>query len=340
MDNRLSTLIFCRDNIGNVLRLLREVYSFSDEIVLIDSSTVKNEKILRQKTSGNTKIKIYHAVALGHPEPYQMYGLSKCSYKWIFYIDTDERPNNMLKKEIRDIINSNEADAYLVRKKELDKGGNRYFDSYQCRLYKKAAAVYTGNVFYDPIISGTQKTLGNNYFLNHHFEYYENPSKLKGGYFNILAFEMREDYNGLIKSYKKQRIFSRFLNAYCSLKRIDKKSELTKFDYKFLFLTLGYFIHTLLDALRGKFPLFKFLMRNYFLVWDEINFLFTYPEPERKIQLEIAKGIKASGGVIKYLRIDENFVRDITGHYSKNNKIMGVDLFTLLLEAHNKSRHA
>lgn len=177
--NKLSTLIFCKDGIDNLLELIQEVYSFSDEIVIVDSSTPKNHLLLlkRRREMKLGKLRIFPVVALGHPEPYQMYGLRKCRYQWIFYIDTDERPNKHLKKNIRELIKNARCDAFLVRKKELDKNGKRYFDSYQRRLFRKKKAHYTGNVFYDPIINGVEKKLNKTYFLNHHFEYYENLDK-------------------------------------------------------------------------------------------------------------------------------------------------------------------
>jgi hypothetical protein len=98
-DNIVSTLIFSRDRVDKLLALIKEVYAVSDEIVIVDSSQPKNrERLLQEKYDPGDKIKVYFAPALGHPEPYQGFGLSKCRFEWIFYIDTDEVPNGLLKK--------------------------------------------------------------------------------------------------------------------------------------------------------------------------------------------------------------------------------------------------
>jgi hypothetical protein len=199
-DNGLSTLIFCKDNPDNLIDLIQDVYSISDEIILVDSSSTQNRQLLleRKERLKLDKVKIYQVPALGHPEPYQMYGLSKCGYEWVLCIDTDERPNEPLKRKIRSIIEESEYDGYLVRKRELDNNGHRYFDSYQCRLYRKSKATYTGNVFYDPIIDGRETKLEDIYFINHHFDYYENPLRSSNSYFALCAYEQRQSYGDLL----------------------------------------------------------------------------------------------------------------------------------------------
>ena len=56
-----------------------------DEVVLVDSGTEQNQlylvsEIRRHKLK---KARTYPVVALGHPEPYQMYGLSKVQTQWV-----------------------------------------------------------------------------------------------------------------------------------------------------------------------------------------------------------------------------------------------------------------
>ena len=62
----------------------------------------------------------------------------------------------------------------------------------QRRLYRRESAIYTGNVFSDPTINGKGvKIQYPNNFLNHYFEYYDNPAKSYNGYFIICAYEAR-----------------------------------------------------------------------------------------------------------------------------------------------------
>ncbi len=47
--SRVSTLIFCKDKIDNLVNLIHDVYPVSDEIVVVDSSTPNNKQLLLQK---------------------------------------------------------------------------------------------------------------------------------------------------------------------------------------------------------------------------------------------------------------------------------------------------
>ena len=330
---KISTLIFCKDKIDNLVNLIQDIYQVSDEIIIVDSSTPTNKQLLLQKKEDLKfdKVNVYPVVALGHPEPYQMYGLSKCQNDWVFYIDTDERPNEFLKKNIRSIIENTHYDAFLVRKRELNKEGRRFFDSYQRRLYKRESAMYTGNVFSDPIINGREIKLDSNNFLNHYFEYYDNPDKSYNGYFIICAYEARKSYSDLFDMAKTRPITQAFLKTYYKTRNIKQDEELSKFDYKFLQMSILYVGGELIYNLKkGKLPNIGFVSSNYAYVMKEIDSLFTHSVKERQTQLAISKEIRSAGGVIKYLRVDEPYVHRLRSEYD-HKSINGIQLFTSLL---------
>ena len=338
--SRVSTLIFCKDKIENLVDLVEDVYPISDEVVIVDSSTPENKQLLLQKKEDLKldKVRVYPVVALGHPEPYQMYGLSKCQNDWIFYIDTDERPNEFLKKNMRSIIDDAHNDAFLVRKRELSKDGKRFFDSYQRRLYKRESATYTGNVFSDPTIDGKEVKLNPNNFLNHYFEYYDNPAKSYNGYFVICAYEARKSYGDLLDMTKTRPVARAFLETYYKVMDVKPDEELTRFDYKFLLMSVLYVGGELVHNLKkGKLPNIGFVSSNYAYVMKEIDSLFTYPIEERQTQLAICKEIKSSGGVIGYLRVDEPYVHHLKSEYDHQG-LNGVQLFTSLLRKEHEKR--
>ncbi len=338
--SRVSTLIFCKDKIDNLVGLIQDVYPVSDEIVIVDSSTPDNKQLLLQKKEDLKldKVTVYPVVALGHPEPYQMYGLGKCQHDWVFYIDTDERPNEFLKRNMRSIIESVDNDAFLVRKRELSKDGKRFFDSYQRRLYKRESATYTGNVFSDPTINGKEVKLDPNNFLNHYFEYYDNPAKSYNGYFVICAYEARKSYDDLLDITKTRPLARAFLEAYYKARDVKSDEELTKFDYKFLQMSVLYVGGELSHNLKkGKLPNIGFVSSNYVYVMKEIDSLFTHPIEERQTQLAISKEIRSAGGVIKYLGVDEPYVHNLRSEYDTKG-INGVQLFTSLLRKEHEKR--
>lgn len=332
MEKRISTLIFCKDGIENVVNLINEIYGISEEIIVIDSSTPKNKEILAEEKNKENmeKVHIYPVTALGHPEPYQMYGLSKCNYEWVFYIDTDERPNEYLKRDIKEIISTSKCDAFLVRKMERDRKGNVLFSSYQRRLYKKDKATYTGNVFFDPIIEGTENNLNDNYFINHHFDYYENPDKSNKRYFLICAYETRKTYRDIIEFSLDSKFICNFIEIY--YRKFGKKveDELSNFDYKLLHIFYEYVFGEFRYCLKKrKLPNFGFMINNIPYLIKETESLFNYDDNERKLQLAISKEIHKSGGVINYLNMDEILIKQLRA--KDCNNLNGVDLFISLL---------
>lgn len=331
-DNIVSTLIFSRDRVDKLLALIKEVYAVSDEIVIVDSSQPKNrERLLQEKYDPGDKIKVYFAPALGHPEPYQGFGLSKCRFEWIFYIDTDEVPNGLLKKDIKRIIKNSEYDAFLIRKRELSANGKRYFDSYQRRLYRKSKAQYSGLVFTDPHINGKEAKLDEKYFLDHYFEYYDNQAK-NYNYFIICAYEFRKTYSELLNQESRAKLISRFLRAYIRLMNRGPSSELTKFDYKFLSATLLYLGKEIAYNLRElRLPNISFVLHNYFYLLKEYEFLFSYDSSSRLMQLKIAQDIARSGSLIDYLGINEEYIKSLET-VERDKGLTGTKLFVSVLQ--------
>lgn len=335
---RISGLIFSKDNIGNLIELVSLIYNMVDEIVIIDSSIPYNKKLLLHKLSCRclSKVKVYPVVALGHPEPYQIYGLDKCKNDWIFYIDTDEKPNQNLINDIREIVNNAKSDAFLVRKKEQDKYGHLYFNSYQRRIYKKKTAIYSGDVFQDPKINGREKQLDQKYYMNHHFEYYENPDKSYNKYFIISAYEARKSYADIFSIFAKRPIANNFLRIYTKITRKTEDEELSRFDYKFVHAMIGYLFGSVIYAFAYKKKMnLNFILHNYFYILKEFDSFFDYNPNSRKLQLAITHEIAHKNGVINYLHIDDDMVERLRRRYD-NNKINGVKLFTLLLEQQYK----
>ena len=337
---KVSTLIFCKDNLENLIDLIKNVYPISDEIVIVDSSIPTNKKLLLKKKDllNLKKVFIYPVVALGHPEPYQMYGLSKCKYSWIFYIDTDERLDDVFKKNMHLVIKNSKYNAFLVRKKEFNKENKRLFDSYQRRLYKKNSAIYRGDIFSDPIIKGKEIKLNKHNFLTHHFEYYDNPAKSYNRYFIFCAYELRKSYRDLLEMANDRPLVRIFLNLYYKIKNIELDYELTKFDYKFLQMSILYITGEIVYNLKnGTFPNIGFIFNNYKYVMKEIDSFFSYPLEKRLVQLKIAHEIRLAGGVINYLRVDKAFIKNLLLKYDSDN-LNGVQLFISLLEKEYKNR--
>jgi hypothetical protein len=335
----ISTLIFAKDGIPDLINLVKDVYPFSSEVVIVDSSTPTNKRQLLQQLDEQklNRVRVFPVVALGHPEPYQMYGLDKCRAEWIFYIDTDEGICDAFKNDIHRIVKEADVDGFKVRKRELSGSGHRYFDSYQRRLYRKNAAIYSGLCFFDPEIRGTERKLSRNYYLNHRFDYYENLAKSTNRYFKIMAFESRITYGDMAKILNNKPILKRLFQLYVKINKINTEEELTPTDYKRILCTASYLTGDILYYIkRGQIPNLNFTIHNYFYLLREFNALSHYTPEARKEQLDITHEIKAEKGVINYLRVDEQKIDSWRQQYDRDD-LDGTRLFiTLITEEHRR----
>ena len=138
--------------IGDCLRSLQ----FADEIIVVDNnSTDKTTQIAK-----NFKAKIYNTDLQGWDNLHN-FGMKKASGDWIFYLDADERVSDSLKKQIQNIISSENIkysvfeitrhNIYLGKPMKFGGWGN---DSI-IRLFKKSKlSGWVGSLHEQPKYSG------------------------------------------------------------------------------------------------------------------------------------------------------------------------------------------
>ncbi len=114
--DRLSVLTFTCNDQKLAKELIKDVAEIADEIVIMDSSDVKIDK---KYFPYKEKIKIFHNKRLGYPEPFKLYGISKCMGNWILVIYTDERLSSGLKRDIKKIMKSRK-DTLVISIKRYD----------------------------------------------------------------------------------------------------------------------------------------------------------------------------------------------------------------------------
>ena len=111
---KLSILTFSKDNLNSIFRLIKNVNDIASEIVIIDSSSKKNYLKLRRKCKKNERIKLFHYKALGYVEPFRMLGISKCTYEYIFYLDSDEFADRKLINYLKKINIPDYVSAFVA----------------------------------------------------------------------------------------------------------------------------------------------------------------------------------------------------------------------------------
>ena len=348
----LSTLIFTRDEPKKAIALVKDLWSISDQIVLIDSSNRINYNRLRKDLDylGPRKVDLYHTIALGYADPLRAYGLGKCRHGWVLYIDTDERINKELKSDIGQIISNPGCDAFAIKRYEhAHRDGNtKGFFTWQVRLYKKNKITYMGLLHEQPIVNGRLRKLDERYCLLHVEEL-----KAKGSKRTDLEYS-------LIKSYH-DRLSYRMLNERVKdyLAKVvvpeGKRIENTKIG-RFILGWINFYQAITMrknDEEIGTFDYFVFYLMiegAYTVKERDIGYLFNEAIPtiirdtkrvskfKKSINsneiFEISKKLNKQG-MIKYLMLDnEKVIKALNRKYGSGKQGIGL-LIKLLNDRYN-----
>ncbi len=337
---KLSAIIFSRNDVEDALKLIKDIYSTFDEIVLIDQSDRhKHVYIISQKKKNNLKkLRVFYSVALGDPAPLRMWGLGKCTGEWIMLIDTDERINKELKKSIQKIIKTRSNGFAIKRYEHFMKNGKIVNEdagfTWQIRLYRKNSVNYKGMTHELADIQGNVERLDDRYFMDHYVDYNARPRE----YGELNKFQFRMDYRTMNREiseniykflmYSQGGIAIKLLNAIVKAYEIiglkKEDMELSNTDYFIFYIIKNY---GFAKRLNSKQNIIQIIRSTRNLV-KQINIWKN--ESDSKEIFEISKIIN-SIGVIKFLGLDnDKTVKDLIKKY--RNKTQGISLLISLLK--------
>lgn len=159
LKNDLSFIIHTKNEAKNIADCIDSVKSIADEIIVIDmSSTDQTVSIARKKGA-----QVFAVEDMGSADPARNFGLSQARYKWILYLDADERLPRPLIKTIPEIIKQDKFDLVKFPEKNiiLNKWLNHgmWWPDYHIRLFKKGHLDYPKTVHTQPQTSGKILTL-------------------------------------------------------------------------------------------------------------------------------------------------------------------------------------
>ena len=344
---RLSVLIFSKDDVDKAAALIKDVYEIADQIVLVDSSSRENLERLRAIEKELVKLEVFHTIALGYADPLRMFGLRRCKHDWVLHLDTDERINEALKKDVKRIIDETKAHAFAVKRYEEAhlNGGSTAFFTWQIRLYNRNFVRFKGIIHEQPIVEGTVEKLDGRYRMLHIIE-------LKGStaqdYTKMWMFE-RFSYATF-----NERILDYAFKVSMPAQRDVRKTAIGGFIYGVLrcYETLGFkkeneevsdLDYFTLYSLRDL--AFQIKMRSVSGVLrvlpNNIRYLRTIRErrsaEDSKEMFEISKDIERMG-IIRYLMLDDD---DMIGRLNEKyaGTKQGIDLLIKLLEDRYHGRY-
>ena len=336
----LSLLIFSRNDAKNALDLAASLLNVADQVVIIDSSDEKEHKELAEKAKRYRKIEVYYALPLGYADPLRQYGISKCKGEWIFYLDTDERVNYELAKDIRNIISNAKCDVFAIKRyEEATVTSHTQFFTWQFRLFRKNKALFKGIIHEQPEVHGKLCTLGDEYFIAHRTDLMHHE---KNDYNKMMLFEMLsyDDYKNIMADYARKFFafdtnsakgkfvigsVKALLGFYAKITLKKPGSEIRRSDYLWF-----YFLRSIAYVYRQR------NIWNISRIWkDQANYL-NFIEGERgkacrefgltrRDLFKVSKRLNEIG-VIKYLGLDspknvDKLTKDYLGDRINNKGI-------------------
>lgn len=342
---KLSALICSRNDIDMLLGLIDNLQGVADEIVVMDASKasearrlVKMKDQLRKK-----KVRPFFTVATMYSDVMREYGRRKCTGDWMIFIDTDERLNDALKRDLKKIIKDTDCNGFWFARHEYLKSGSRPTAvTSTLRLHRREKARYRGDPHDLPSVSGKVCSLGPEYHLDHFTARFKTKEFLAKDMARAMKMEMntrRQGYHMILDRLKGKPALHGAASIYFKLKRVrDQDTELTRFDYWLVTLMNSFSWFPQIVRMQGIGSYIDIFTSSREYEAQKTRHMFAVPERERRMQFLVSSDIYWAGGMTKYLGLaDERKLKMWNRKYAsvKNERPVLLDM----LEFEYNSRH-
>ncbi len=162
--NKISAIILTKNSEDLIADCIDSV-SFCDEIIVVDDSSTDRTPDLAKHLGA----RVFNYKSNSFAEK-RNFGLGKAKYKWVLYIDDDERISGELKKNIMEVAEKqkDEFDAYRLKRKNFYLGKHEWPSIEKMeRLFKKnSLEKWEGKLHETPVAKGEIGELEG--FINHY----------------------------------------------------------------------------------------------------------------------------------------------------------------------------
>ncbi|MEM0241401.1 MAG: glycosyltransferase [Candidatus Nezhaarchaeales archaeon] len=167
---KISFITFTRNSAGRISSLLNHIKDVVDEIVVVDGFSTDGTVEVAKRYGA----KVYQRRPWGYPDPDRMFALKMSSYKWILYLDDDERLCKKLKDDMRTLLETAEEkniSAFSIVRINLSRNKKillgPFYPDRQIRIFRKDKVTYKGLVHELPIVHGNIYHLPEDYYILH-----------------------------------------------------------------------------------------------------------------------------------------------------------------------------
>ncbi len=152
--DKISVVINTLNEEKNLPRALASVKKIADEIIVVDMRS--DDRTVEIATRFGAKV--FGHERTGYVEPARNFAISKATGEWILILDADEELTLSLRKKLRHIVKSAEADYFRLPRKNIIFGKwlrhSRWWPDYNIRFFKK------GSVTWNEVIHSVPLTIG------------------------------------------------------------------------------------------------------------------------------------------------------------------------------------
>jgi len=104
----LSILILTKNEQDNIVDVIRNAFQCADEVIIIDSGSTDNTVKLAEKEGAAVCYRAWDNDFAAQ----RNFGLTQTAADWVLYLDADERMDDILCREIKNIVYKNEIGQY------------------------------------------------------------------------------------------------------------------------------------------------------------------------------------------------------------------------------------
>lgn len=229
----LSGFIITKNNESTILKAISSFLGLCDEIIIVDTGSTDNTLNLIKDLKG---IKLYHFEWVNDFSKARNFAISKCSYDWILFIDSDEYFDTKSKQAIKELLKK-DCDCWEVIQYSETNSGD-YLMCPSVRLFKSGLTfnLPVHETLVDSIKEKNYKVGKSNILLYHSGYKEHNPEKRERNY-SIMneSHPMYEYYQGALN-------ITEGLDGKDFLLKMLKKSESTSLtSYIYCLLAETYF---------------------------------------------------------------------------------------------------